>query len=106
MSPGQRRAASHAPSEKVLVVRSTRGYTPDRTSDVGCSRRLKAFLQERSMVKSRRTALAGLLTALAMAGLASPWTVKAAAPAGEESGERTVEDGGTGPYKAIMVGDS
>jgi len=58
------------------------------------------------MVKSRRTALAGLLTALTMAGLASPWTVKAAAPAGEESGERTVEDGGTGPYKAIMVGDS
>src|SRR6476661_5015221 len=58
------------------------------------------------MVKSKRTALAGLLTALTMAGLASPWTVKAAAPAGEESGERTVEDGGTGPYKAIMVGDS
>ena len=60
------------------------------------------------MVNSKRTALlagAGLLTALAMAGLSSPWTVKAAA-AGQESGERTVEDGGTGPYKAIMVGDS
>jgi hypothetical protein len=61
------------------------------------------------MVNTKRTALlagAGLLTALAIAGMSSPWTVKAAAPAGEESGERTVEDGGTGPYKAIMVGDS
>ena len=62
------------------------------------------------MVNSKRTALlagASLLTAFAMAGLSSPWTVTtAAAPAGEESGERVVEDGGTGPYKAIMVGDS
>ena len=63
------------------------------------------------MVNPKRTALlagASLLTALAMAGLlATPWTVTAvAAQAGEESGERTVEDGGTGPYKAIMVGDS
>jgi hypothetical protein len=42
-----------------------------------------------------------------MAGLSSPWAVNAAAAqAGQESGERTVEDGGTGPYKAIMVGDS
>ncbi|HZJ31483.1 MAG TPA: hypothetical protein VFD21_07940, partial [Vicinamibacterales bacterium] len=60
-------------------------------------------------MNTKRTALlagAGLLTALAIAGMSSPWTVKAAAPAGEESGERTVEDGGTGPYKAIMVGDS
>jgi hypothetical protein len=38
-----------------------------------------------------------------MAGLSSPWTVTTAA---QESGERVVEDGGTGPYKAIMVGDS
>ena len=62
------------------------------------------------MVNSKRTALlagASLLTAFAMAGLSSPWTVTvAAAPAGEESGERVIEDGGTGPYKAIMVGDS
>ena len=61
------------------------------------------------MVNPKRTAFlagAGLLTALAMAGLSSPSTVKAATPAGEEFGERTVEDGGTGPYKAIMVGDS
>src|SRR5436190_20035564 len=62
------------------------------------------------MMNSKRTALlagASLLTAFAMAGLSSPWTVTtAAAPAGEESGERVIEDGGTGPYKAIMVGDS
>jgi hypothetical protein len=62
------------------------------------------------MVNSKRTALlaaASVLTAFAMAGLSSPWTVTAAAaPAGEESGERTIEDGGTGPYKAIMAGDS
>jgi hypothetical protein len=62
------------------------------------------------MVNSKPTALlaaAGLLTAFAMADLSSPWTVTAAAAAaGEESGERTIEDGGTGPYKAIMVGDS
>jgi len=58
------------------------------------------------MVNSKRTALlvgASVLAAFAMAGPSSPWTVTAA---GEESGERTVEDGGTGPYKAIMVGDS
>src|SRR5690349_10959380 len=62
------------------------------------------------MVNSKRTALlaaASLLTAFATAGLSRPWTVTAAAAAaGEESGERTIEDGGTGPYKAIMVGDS
>jgi len=62
------------------------------------------------MVKSKRTAWwagASLVAAVAMAGLSSPWTMTAAAaPAGEESGERVIEDGGTGPYKAIMVGDS
>jgi hypothetical protein len=62
------------------------------------------------MVNSKPTALlaaASFLTAFAMAGLSGPWTVTAtAAPAAEESGERTVEDGGTGPYKAIVVGDS
>src|SRR5688572_10090021 len=69
-----------------------------------------ASCEERSMGHAKRTAwLAGasLVTAFAMAGLSSPWTVTtAAAPAGEESGERVVEDGGSGPYKAIMVGDS
>ena len=63
------------------------------------------------MVSPKRTALlagASLLTALAMAGLlATPWTVTAAAAqTGEESGERTIEDGGTGAYKAVMVGNS
>ena len=62
------------------------------------------------MVNPKRTALwagASLLTAFAMAGLPSPWMVTtAAARAGEEIGERVIEDGGTGPYKAIMVGDS
>ena len=62
------------------------------------------------MVNPKRTALwagASLLTAFAMAGLPSPWTVTtAAAQAGEQIGERVIEDGGTGPYKAIMVGDT
>ena len=42
-----------------------------------------------------------------VAGAAAPAGAVVALPAvGEETGERTVEDGGTGPYKAIMVGDS
>jgi hypothetical protein len=77
-------------------------------ADVGIA--TLAVVRREQMVNSKPTALlaaAGLLTAFATADLSSPWTVTAAAAAaGEESGERTVEDGGTGPYKAIMVGDS
>jgi hypothetical protein len=63
------------------------------------------------MLNPKRTALfagASLRTALAMAGLlATPWTVTAAAAQAEQQiGERVIEDGGTGPYKAIMVGHS
>jgi hypothetical protein len=50
------------------------------------------------------------LLAIAVGGAAPapvPAAPAASAPAvGTELGERTVEDGGTGPYKAIQVGDS
>ena len=58
------------------------------------------------MVNRKKISLlvaAGLLTAVAMGRMGSG---SLAAAAGDESGERTVEDGGTGPYKAIVVGDS
>lgn len=55
-------------------------------------------------------ALSGaFLLALAVGGAAPtpPAAVTAAVPAvGTENGERTIEDGGTGTFKAIMVGDS
>jgi len=52
-------------------------------------------------------ALGRILSTGTVAGAAAPARAAAVLPAvGEENGERTVEDGGTGPYKAIMVGDS
>jgi len=62
------------------------------------------------MVNSRMVALGITASALAIfvAGTAVRGAAQTGSPAavGTESGERTIEDGGTGPYKAIAVSNS
>jgi len=62
------------------------------------------------MVKARMVALGITASVLGifMAGMAALGGAQAGSSSavGTESGERTIEDGGTGPYKAIAVGNS
>jgi hypothetical protein len=62
------------------------------------------------MVNAKSVALGITASVLAifMAGAATRGAAQTGAPAatGTESGERTIEDGGTGPYKAIAVSNS
>jgi len=77
---------------------------------------LKSIVRKETiMFKSRIFALgiaasagAAVVTAtVALGGGSAPATAPATLPAvGSESGQRTIEDGGTGPYKAIAVSDS